>query len=791
MCLTDRVEKLRKKLLNTTPSISIERAEIWTEVHKNNEPDPVIIKRAKSFRELCERKKIRIVDGELIVGDASEEWRQGMVDPSVCSEFVLDELDTISTRNQDPFEFAEEDKKIFQDFIWPYWNGKSVYAHWKRELPKETRKLTEAGLIKTSKVSGGPGEFAPNFPKLLKMGINGTRKKTEKRLKELDLKNPEAIEKRNFLKAEILICEGIIKLAKRYAELAGRKAKNEDNPERKKELEKIAKICSRVPAEPAETFWEALQSCWFYMTALWMESNAPSYNLGRMDQYLYPYFNKDVENGEIKKKMAQELLELFNLKVATRVRLLSEDASEYFSGYMPFQTTVCGGITPEGEDAVNEVSYMMLQSKKDLKLNQPSLKVRLNKKNPHKFWVKVSELIREGTGYPPVFNDEVGMKMVMDKGVPVEEARNWVPLGCVEPVAPNNFVQITDIGHYNAGAAVELAFTNGKKRTESEKGEKIGRETGDPSKFKEFRDFKKAVKKQLQNLIHNLHIHGLILTKLYQELYPLPVESLLIDGCIENGKDRTSGGAKYNAGNALIFTGIADIADSLIAVKRLVYDEEKITMKELEKALENNFEGYEQIQKMCLDAPKYGNDIPEVDKLAREMTDYASSIVKETSDMNKNNNSNGLYPVTTHIPMGKEVGALPSGRKAGSPLADGISPSQGQDKNGPTAVMKSASTLNHENHTTGTLLNQKYNPKALETESDIENFVNLLKTYFDLGGYHAQFNVIGADTLKDAKEHPEKYPDLLVRVAGYSAYFTELNPEIQDEIIARTEHTSL
>lgn len=788
MGMSERVRKLRERLVDVKPSVSVEKAKVWTEVHDENEDEPVVIKRAKSFKELCQRKEIRILDEELIVGDSSEKWRQGMVDPSVCSEYVNEELNSIETRDQDPFEFPEEKKEIFSDFVWPYWKGKSVYAHWLKELPEETEKIIGTGLIGSSKVHGGPGEFTPNWSKLLNKGVKNILNQIEERLNKLDMTEPDSIEKKNFLKAEKLICEGLIKLAERYSELAKRKAEEEDDLERKKELEKISKICSRVPAESAESFWEALQSMWFYLSALWMESNASTYGLGRMDQYLHPFYEKDIEKGKITKEEAQELLELFNLKVATRVRLLSEETANYFSGYMPFQSVVCGGTTREGDDAVNDLTYMMLQSKKDLKLNQPSLKARMSKKNPHKYWVEVAELIREGTGYPPMFNDEVGTKMMMSKGLPPEEAREWTPQGCVEPVVPSNYSEITDIGHYNAGAAVEFVFTNGIKKTGTKAGEKLGLETGELSKFETFEQFKEAVKEQLKNLIYHLQTHGLVLTKLYRELYPLPVESLLIDGCIENAKDRTQGGAEYNYGYALIFTGIADIADSLMAVKKLVYDEEKISLEELGEAIKNNFEGFEDIHKMCLDAPKYGNDNYEVDKLAREMTDYCSKVVSETKDTNGNQNFNALYPVTTHVPMGKEVGALPSGRKAGYPLADGISPSQGMDKNGPTAVMKSVSRINHENHPTGTLLNQKFNPDALATDENIENFINLVKTYFDLGGYHVQFNVIGADTLKEAKANPEKYPDLLVRVAGYSAYFVELNPEIQDEIIARQEH---
>ncbi|NIQ06332.1 MAG: hypothetical protein GWO20_11605, partial [Candidatus Korarchaeota archaeon] len=608
-------------------------------------------------------------------------------------------------------------------------------------------------------------------------------------LNALTLEEPETLYQRNFLKAVRMVCEGLCILGERYASLARHKAKKTDNPERTQELKRIAEICNQIPKKPARNLWEALQSTWFYLTALWMESNAPTYSLGKVDQHFYPYYKKDIENEQLTKDDGLELIELFNLKIATRIRLLSEEDVKHFSGYMAFQTTVIGGETPDGRNGINELSYLFLQSKNDLRLNQPSLKVILSKKNPYLFWMEVAKLIREGTGYPALYNHTIGKQMVMDKGVPVEEAQNWVPHGCVEAVLSGNFAQITDIGHYNAPAAIEFVFTNGKKKCDPYAGTSFGLDSKDLSEIESFEGFLGEVKRQLRHLIGNLQTHGIALTKAYRELYPLPVESILIDGCIENGRDRMRGGAKYNAGYAFILTGVADLADSLMAVKKLAYDEKKYTLGELNEALQHNFEGYEEIHSQCLKAPKYGNDILEVDLLARDLTDYCGKIAKSFTDVNGFQTGHGLFPVTSHVPMGKAIGALPSGRRAGKPLGDGVSPAQGMDKHGPTAVMKSVTRLNHAHHNTGTLLNQKFTSDALSNETYLENFVNLIKTYFDLGGYHVQFNVVDADTLRAAQEHPVQYKDLLVRVAGYSAYFVELNPEIQEEIISRTTHS--
>ena len=786
---TLRVKKARERVLGTKPSMDLENARILTESFMKTEGEPWVVRKAKAFREQCQRKTIFIQDDELIVGCIGSRIRGGILCPDACWPVLDNELDTISTRPQDPFLITEDDKKVFTDFVKPYWKGKSLYEAWQARMPEDVRKLRDASVIYLDRrLLRGPGEVTVNYEWVIKSGIQGIRKRIEERLASLDVSTPEGYDKATYLNALLIVCDGIVTLSKRYAQLAERMAKEEKNQRRKAELEKIAEICKWIPANPARTFWEAVQSLYFYHICVLMAENAPSYNPGRMDQYLYPYYKKGIEKGLLTKEQAQELLDCLWVKFSESCLFQDQLTAKYAAGYMMFQNTCCGGITESGEDAVNELSYIMLQATMDVRLYQPSLSIRYNKgKNPDSFLRKAVELVALGTGFPAIHNDEVGIKMLLGKGVTLKEAYNWNPCGCVETNLMGKLRNWTDVSDVNLGSAVEFALLNGVQRLTKSR---LLPQAGDPRKFETFEDFKQAVKTYMAYVIRKVVEADQVLESIAAEKRPVPVASLSHEDCIENAKDYEWGGAKYNMGNGIIMVGNADIVNNLAAVKKLIYEDKKLSWDELLAALDNNFEGYEEIRQMCLSAPKYGNDIPEVDEIATEIFAFVAEEVGKYRGRH-GRMTTGMLPVTAHIPCGSAVGALPSGRKAWTPLADGVSPTQGTDIEGPTAVLKSVSKINHAMHVSGILLNMKLDPSLFNDERGVRNLMNFLKSMCDLGVYHIQFNVVSAETLRAAQKEPEKYRDLLVRVAGYSAYFVELEKPAQDDIIARTTHMSL
>lgn len=784
-----RVQKAKERVLATKPSIDLENARLLTESFMKTEGEPVVVRKAKGFRERCQRKTVFIWDDELIVGCTGSKIRGGILCPDVCWPALDKELETIPTRLQDPFLISEDDKRLFKDFIKPYWKGRSFQEAWEARMPEDVRRLTDAAVINADlRAIRGPGELTVGYQWVITNGISGIRKRIEEKLASLDTATPEGYEKTIYLNALLIACDGIVTLAKRYAQVAASMAAEERDPRRKAELEKIAKTCQWVPENPARTFGEAVQAFYFYHISVLMEQNAPSYNPGRMDQYLYPYFKKDIAEGILTREEAQELLDCLWVKLSESCLFQDERTAKYAAGYMMFQNTCCGGITADGQDAVNELSYMMLQATMEVKLYQPSLSVRYNKeKNPDSFLRKVADLVAMGTGFPSIHSDEVGIKIMMNKGVPLEEAYNWNPCGCVETNLSGKLRNWTDFAHLNLGSAVEFALTNGVQRLTKSS---LAPQTGDPRQFATFTEFLAAVKTQLAYLVRKAVEANQVLEAIAGELRPVPVVSLSFEECVENAKDYEWGGAKYNLGNAISWVGVADIVNSLGTVKKLIYEDKKLSWDELLEALDNNFEEYEEIRQMCLSTPKYGNDIPEVDEIATEIIQFAAEEIGRYQGKHGRMIS-GILPVTAHIPSGLVIGALPSGRKACLPLTDGVSPMPGTDVNGPTAVLKSVSKINHAVFGSGTLLNMKLDPSLLKDDRGKIAFMNLIKGMCDLGVYHIQLNVISPETLQEAQKYPERHRNLLVRVAGYTAYFVELEKTVQDEIISRTTQMSL
>ncbi len=765
------------------PEMDLENARLLTAGFREAEGEPLVIRKAKAFRNQCYHKTVTIWDDELIVGCAGSKIRGGILCADSCWSVLDRELETISNRKYDPFYLRPEDKKIFMKEIKPYWQGRSNYEEWLAQIPEITRALRDHGVIYIDrKAVRGWGETTAGYEWLIKEGLTGIVNTIEKERIKLDITKPGDYEKDYYLQALLIAAEGIAALAERYALEAERLAELEADPRRRGELLQVAATCHHVPQQPARTFREALQSLYLYHTCIFMEQNAASYNPGRMDQYLWPFLKADLNAGIITNDEAQELLDCLWVKFSEPCLFQDALTAEFAAGYPMFQNVCVGGVDDTGKDAVNELSCMILQATIDVQLYQPSLSVRYSMaKNPNSFLRKVVELISLGTGFPAFHNDDLGILMLMNKGIPLKEAYNWNPCGCVETNLEGRLRHYTALADINLGSMVEFALGNGKNR---KSGLYIAARTGEPNNFVTYEQFINAVKTQIAYAIRAVVAGSHVLDEIGFNR-PVPALSLTFRDCIEKSLDYAWGGAKYNTGNGIILIGVADLINSIAAVRHLVYDTGLIRMSELLNALEKNFEGSDKLRKLCLEAPKYGNNDPLTDQIAGDIfTFIADEIEQYRSKFGKM--TPGILPVSGNTPFGLEVGALPSGRKAWQPLADGVSPSGGTDFNGPTAVLSAVAHIPHGRFVQGTLLNMKIEPAMFNTENGIAQLMAILKSMCSLGVYHVQFNVIDQDTLLRAQQEPEKYKGLLVRVAGYTAYFTELGKDVQDEIIGRT-----
>jgi choline trimethylamine-lyase len=779
----DRIKRLKDRVLKTKPEMDLENAMLLTEGFREAEGKPLVIRKAKAFRNQCFKKTISIWDDELIVGCSGSKIRGGILCADSCWSVLDRELDTISNRKYDPFYLKPEDKDLFIEKIRPYWKGHSNYEEWLAQIPEETKILRDHGVIYIDrKAVRGWGETTAGYQWLINEGLEGIVTTVKKRREQLDITRPGDYERDYYLKALLYVAEGISRLAIRYAAEAERLASIEKDPLRKQELLVIAESCRHVPAKPARTFREALQSLYFYQISIFMEQNAASYNPGRMDQYLWPYYKADLEAGKITPDQAQELLDCLWVKFSEPCLFQDALTAEFAAGYPMFQNVCVGGVDETGKDAVNDLSYMILQATMDVQLYQPSLSVRYSMaKNSNSFLRKIVELISLGTGFPAFHNDDIGIMMLINKGIPLKEAYNWNPCGCVETNLEGRLRQFTALADINLGSMVEFALLDGYNR---KSGRYISARTGNALLFETYDEFLNAVKAQIAHATRAVVAGSHVIDEIGFNR-PVPALSLTFRECIEKGLDYAWGGAKYNTGNGIILIGVADLINSIAAVRHLVYDKKQITMSALLEALDQDFEGFDEIRKLCLEAPKYGNNEPIADKIAGEIfTFIADEIEKYSSKFGKM--TPGILPVSGNTPFGLEVGALPSGRRAWKPLADGVSPSGGTDHQGPTAVLSSVAHIPHGRFVQGTLLNMKIEPAMFNTENGITQIMAMLKSMCSLGVYHVQFNVIDQETLIRAQQEPDQYRGLLVRVAGYTAYFTELGKDVQDEIIGRT-----
>lgn len=789
---TDRVNRLRDKYWDYPPTVDVERAVSYTKTYKETEAEDTIIRKAKALYNYFAEKTIKIQDDELIVGTYGRIPRAVVVCPEICWEWINDELETMATRPQDPYQISDEDKVILRDEVFPYWKGKTMEDYFLANISPDLVQIAiESGVVfGDNKSEAGAGEFAPGYGNIiLKKGFKGIKEEAEAHLAELDPYDIHDHDKRKFYEAAIICCDAIKLLADRYGDEAKAAAERTKDPKRKAELEMIAGICRKVPYEPPETFREAVQAVWFTQIALFTEENTTSFCIDRPDQYLYPFYKKDKEAGILTDLDAQEMFDCLWIKMAEIIYVISEGAAMLFSGYQPYHGLTVGGVDKNLEDASNELSFMALQATMDTRMHVPTINVRVNEKTSDEFMMKVCELVEIGTGQPAIFFDENAWNILRNNGVAEEDLWNWCVAGCVEPQIPGKMNMWDEGGRFSYATAVEWALFNGVSPVIGT--ERLGLETGDPRSFKTYEEFEKAVELQLGHLVKAACMACSVVERAHQLKLPKPVRSMCVEGPMEKGLDVMYKGAKYNVGPGMESTGAADLADSMAAIKKFVFDEKRITMDELITALEANFEGYENLRQMLINgAPKYGNDDPYVDDIASKFIEMSCDMCASYTSLFDSKYVNGLVPVIANIPHGQVIAALPSGRKAAEPLADGISPFPGYDTKGPSAVIKSVCAVDHTKNGCGTLLNMKLSPSLIASVDDKKKLIALLRAEEKLGGYHVQFNVVKKETLLDALDKPQDYKDLLVRVAGYSAYFVELRKEAQNLIINRTENAA-
>ena len=784
-----RTQRMMDKYFSYVPELDIERAVLWTESYKQTEGQTAMLRRAKAYKHYAENRSILIKDDELFLGKCADAPRAGTVSPEYVSTWLREEIDGIATRERDTYQISEEKKRILKEEVFPYWENKTIYDGWVAQIPEETKTLMlKTGIIDAEvKIVSAPGELAPNMEMVINRGFKDIKEEAQKHLEDLDRSRPDDCAKMDFYEGSIMTIDALSTYIRRCAAEARKLAETADE-ERKAELLEMAENAEWVSEYEPKTFHQALQLMWFILIGIQMEGNAPGVSPGRVDQFLYKYYKADYEAGRIDDDRALELIENLYMLMGENTWLTSENTSMYFTGYQCFLNMCVGGVDRHGKDATNSLSFMFLTAKMHCRLHSPNVSARVHKGTPQDLMLHYARLIKYGMGYPALHTDDVGIRAMLSLGATMEEAYNYQLVGCVEPFVPGVMTKWSDGGHYNFGSAIEFVLTNGVSVMNDNR--QVSIQTGDPCKMT-FDEIKEAVKRQLDYFVYHMSVGATICERLHSQLAPQPFLSALITGCYDSGKDITHGGAKYHCGPAFIGTGLVDLCNSLSAIKKFVFDEKTVTMEDMVRACKNNFEGQEELLKLVqTKTPCYGNDIPEVDTWAEEFSDYAKDQILSYTSFNGTPFCNGLYPVTAHVPHGLVVSALPYGRLAGTPLSDGISPKGGTDHEGPTAVLKSVSHVNHENHTSGTLLNMRLDPVSVEGEVGLKRITQIIRAAADLNLWHIQFNVVTTETLLAAQKNPENYKGLIVRVAGYSAYFGELNKAVQDDVISRTIHTA-
>ena len=788
MKMTERIRKLREQSLNAENRISAERALLITEFYQSGMADaePVPVQRALAFKYILEHKYICVNEGELIVGERGPAPKATPTYPEICIHSLQD-LEILNDRPKVSFKSDETTRAAYRDIIIPYWKGKSNRDRIFQSLPQEWKEAYTAGVFTEFQEQRAPGHTALGI-KMFRTGLLDLKEEIAESLAKTDLVNdPEGVDKRDELRAMDIVCDAMIRYAERYAERLEELAAEEKDPVRKKELEKMAAICRRVPAHAPTTVHEALQHYWFIHLGVVTELNPwDSFNPGRLDQSLYPLYKKQLEEGTVTQEEVYEMLQSFWVKFNNhpsppKVGVTAEESNTYTD----FCLINVGGVKEDGSDGVNEMSYILLDVIREMRLLQPSSMIQVSKKNPDRFIRAAVEIIKTGFGQPSVFNTDALVQEMLRAGKDVRDARNGGCSGCVETGAFGTEAYILT-GYFNLPKILELTLNDGfDKRT----GKQIGLKTGTATDYRTYEELFAAYKAQVQHFMRIKLTGNNIIERIFMKYMPVPFLSVLIEDCIRNGKDYMCGGARYNS-SYVQGVGLGSITDMLTALRYHVYDKKTIAMETMEKALANDFKGFEELQyQLVYHTPKYGNDDDYADEQEVQVFDMYYDVLSGHKSPRGADYRVNMLPTTCHVYFGKVTGATPDGRNAWKVLSEGISPVQGADTNGPTAVIRSAAKIDHIK-TGGTLLNQKFTPSLLSTEEGCNNLVHLIRAYFRMDGHHIQFNVVDADTLREAQKHPEDYKDLIVRVAGYSDYFTDLGEDLQNEIICRTEQTT-
>lgn len=835
---TERIEKLKRVILDATPYVESERAVLVTQAYKETEGLSPVLRRAKAAEKIFNNLPITIRDNELIVGAITKNPRSTEICPEFSFDWVEKEFDTMGTRLADPFQIPKETAQELHD-AFLYWPGKTTSDLATSYMSQEAKDCMGAGVFTVGNYFfGGVGHVSVDYGKILEKGFRGVITEVVEAMEKMDRCDPEYIKKQQFYNGVIIAYNAAINFAHRYADKAMELATAEMNPLRKAELLQIARNCAKVPENGASNFYEACQSFWFVQAMLQIESSGHSISPGRFDQYMYPYYKND---PSITAEFAQELIDCIWIKLNDVNKTRDEVSAQAFAGYAVFQNLCVGGQDEEGMDATNDISYMCMEAVAHVKLPAPSFSIRVWQGTPDEFLFRACEVTRLGLGVPAMYNDEVIIPALVNRGVTLNDARNYCIIGCVEPQCPHKTEGWHDAAFFNVAKVFEITMNNGKVGDQQ-----LGPVTGDITTFTSIDDFFTAFTKQIKYFVHYLAEADNCVDIAHAERCPLPFLSALVDDCIGRGKSVAEGGAIYNFTGPQAF-GVADSGDSMYAIQKNVFEDKSITLTELKNALDANFgqpvggniapamnmkdmttemkvyevvrkilstsgsmdiakltdevasmstnpttcgnTDYLKIQGLLNRTPAFGNDIDEVDIMARKCAQIYCKEVEKYTNPRGGQFQAGIYPVSANVLFGKDVAALPDGRLATLPLADGVSPRAGKDVNGPTAAANSVAKLDHFSASNGTLYNQKFLPAALEGDKGLQTFAALVRSYFDHKGMHVQFNVIDKETLLAAQRDPDSYRDLVVRVAGYSAQFTVLAKEVQDDIISRTEQS--
>jgi pyruvate formate-lyase/glycerol dehydratase family glycyl radical enzyme len=783
MPATPRAMAGARRNLAVTPELFADRALAATRSWEETEGQPLPVRRARMLARILAEHPIAIQDGEVIVGMKTRKPRGSPVFPEINCAWVERDLDRLATRKDTPFFVADDTKRVLREQVFPFWRGRQVFDRLMEIVPPQQWRADERGVLYHYFRSRTIGHLNAGYDKVLSQGMVGIRAGAEQAMAALDPADPTAPGRRSFLEAVTLVCDATVAFARRHAEAARAAAAAEADPARRVELLRVAAVCERVPASPALSFRDALQSFWFTHLVLNLETDGHAFGPGRFDQYLAPYFRRSVDSGELALDEAQELLDLLWVKFDEITVAKDAGESQTSSSYPDFQNLNIGGLARDGRDATNELSFMCLTALEHTRLPQPGLSAQISSKTPPAFLLRCCELLRQGMGMPAMFNADVLVLGMVNRGKTLEDARASSLNGCVAAFCDGKD-RMASSGYFNLAKCLELALNDGVDRLT---GEPLGPRTGNPRTFASFDEVVAAFRAQVAHFARMKVEYDDLVRGAYARWCPVPFTSALIDDCVTRGVDWHAGGSRYKIATV---SGVAvgTVADALSGIRTQVFEVGRASMAQLVDALDRNWEGHETLRQLLLNrTPHYGNDLDEADDLAALTQRIFCEEIERHTDLQGARYWVDLLPTTAHIALGEVTGATPDGRLAGSPLSEGVSPVQGHDRSGPTAAAHSVAKLDHA-RTNGTLLNMKIDPTCLSSESELQKLAALVRGYFHQGGHHVQFNVVGRDVLLDAMAHPERHRDLIVRVAGYSDYFVLLSPDIQREILSRTEH---